>query len=74
MSALPRCYDDWRLAGPDDDVDSIGIEDGDQCGRFHEPDEDAPRNWRPRPCGGLMVADTHGEVTCESCGATAEEE
>jgi hypothetical protein len=70
MTALPRDYDQWRLSGPDDEP-PVGMEDGDTCYRLPEPDEDAPRNWRPRPCGGLMMADTHGDVVCESCGATA---
>lgn len=71
MTALPSNYDQWRLATPHDDGHEIGMEDGDQCGRFPEVDEDAPRNYRPRPCGGLMVEDKHGDVVCESCGALA---
>jgi len=71
MIALPQSYDTWRLAAPDDDEPQIGVEAGDTCYRLPEPCEDAPRNWRPRPCGGLMMADAHGDVTCESCGAHA---
>jgi hypothetical protein len=70
MNALPRNYDDWRLQGPDETVE-IGTQDGDTCFRLPEPDEDAPRNWRPRPCGGLMMTDAHGDVVCESCGSAA---
>lgn len=71
MTALPRNYDAWRLATPYDDFDGIGTEDGEQCNRIPEPDEDAPRNYRPRPCGGQMVEDQHGDVMCESCGEVA---
>jgi hypothetical protein len=71
MTALPRDYDAWRLSGPEDDEPEIGVEEGDNCYRLPEPDEDAPRNWRPRPCGGLMVKDSHGDIHCESCGTYA---
>ena len=64
-------YDAWKLSTPWDDCHEIGMEDGQQCNRFPEVDEDAPRNYRPRPCGGLMVEDKHGDVVCESCGALA---
>jgi len=72
MTALPASYDTWRLSTPftDDDFE-IGTEEGDTCNRLPEPDEDAPRNYRPRPCGGLMMADTHGDIYCESCGGMA---
>jgi hypothetical protein len=70
MSAFPRNYDAWRLAAPDDEP-QVGVEAGYTCYRLPEPDEDTPRNWRPRPCGGLMVTDAHGDVVCESCGAVA---
>jgi hypothetical protein len=66
-----RDYDTWILTVPQDEEHEIGIEAGEQCGRFCEPCEDAPRNYRPRPCGGLMVEDKHGDVTCESCGEVA---
>ena len=74
MYALPRGYDAWRLSCPYDDFDGVGTEDGQQCNRVHEPDEDAPRNYRPRPCGGLMMEQPDGDdtiVVCESCGAIA---
>ena len=67
---LPASYDAWRLTAPDDEP-QIGVLEGDTCYRLPEPDEDAPRNWRPRPCGGLMVADRNGDVMCESCGEMA---
>lgn len=70
MNALPRNYDAWRLSNPADESDEIGVEDGQTCNRYPEPDEDAPRGWRPRPCGGLMV-EQDGAVVCESCGEVA---
>ena len=71
MTHLPANYDTWRLATPYDDFDGIGTEDGEPCNRILEPDEDAPRNYRPRPCEGSMVEDQHGDVVCESCGEAA---
>lgn len=64
---LPRGYDDWRLSGPDEDRFEIGTEDGQPCNRVPEPDEDAPRGYRPRPCKGVMV-DEDGVVICDTCG------
>jgi len=69
MNALPRDYDTWRLAGPDD-FDSIGTEDGEPCNRFPEPDEDAPRNWKSQRCDGAMQ-EYDGTTACDSCGALA---
>ena len=63
---LPSNYDAWRLAGPDEHHE-IGIEEGDTCGRYPEPDEDQPIRFRARPCGGLMVK-FGDDVECESCG------
>ncbi|QDP48426.1 MAG: hypothetical protein Tp118SUR00d2C21406231_42 [Prokaryotic dsDNA virus sp.] len=63
-------YDDWKLASPWDDCHEIGTEDGQTCGRVAEPDEDAPRGYRPRPCGGLMI-EADGVTICESCGEIA---
>lgn len=75
MTALPASYDAWRLSGPDeDDFDGVGEHEGETCNRVPEPDEDMPRNYRPRPCGGLMVEVPDGDETviaCESCGAVA---
>jgi hypothetical protein len=66
-------YDAWRLASPSEyyDEHEVGMEEGEVCNRFPEPDEDAPRRWRPRPCGGLMVMSEDGICVCERCGATA---
>lgn len=63
-------YDTWKLATPWDDCHEIGMEDGDECGRYHEPDDDAPRGYKPRPCSGVMVQ-ACGEVVCETCGEIA---
>ena len=68
MRVLPASYDAWRLSGPDDDRIEIGMEEGETCNRLPEPDEDEPRGYRPRPCGGLMV-ETHGVIVCERCEA-----
>ena len=70
MSKLPRYYDAWRLSGPDDDRPEIGTEDGQPCGRFAEPDEDAPRGYRPKQCPGYLVDDGDGGI-CDTCGETA---
>lgn len=63
-------YDTWKLATPWDDCHEIGMEEGDECGRYHEPDEDAPRGYKPNPCSGVMVQ-ACGEVVCETCGEFA---
>lgn len=62
-------YDDWKLAGPPEPVE-IGHQDGDVCNRVPEPDEDAPRGYRPRPCSGEMLALDDG-VFCFRCGEMA---
>ena len=59
-------YDDWRLRGPEERHE-VGTEPGDTCGRYAEPDEGAPRNYRPRPCGGEMM-DDGGFTVCDRCG------
>jgi hypothetical protein len=69
MTALPPGYDAWRLEGPPES-DEPGRHEGETCGRLTEPDEDAPRNWRPRPCGGVMIEDD-GETVCDTCGELA---
>jgi hypothetical protein len=67
MTALPPNYDAWRLQGPDDIYQLyIGSKDGDTCNRLHEPDEDAPRGYRPKPCTGTM-RDIDGTVFCDTC-------
>ena len=62
-------YDAWRLQGPPD-TDAIGIADGETCNRYPEPDEDAPRGYRPRPCDGIME-EVDGWAVCGTCGAVA---
>ena len=62
-------YDAWRLAGPDEH-DTPGTEEGETCNRVVEPDEDAPRGYRPRPCDGMMQV-VDGETVCDHCGELA---
>ncbi len=62
-------YDVWRLSTPHH-ADPVGCCVGDACNRFPEPDEDAPRNYRPRPCNGMMI-DDEGVVVCDTCGELA---
>lgn len=80
-------YDAWRLQGPEEPHE-IGMEEGDDCGRYHEPDEDAPRGYKPKPCGGAMhFRDVEGcschicppcgacvsnPLVCDTCGEIAE--
>jgi len=59
-------YDRWRLSGPDE-TPLIGMDEGDDCNRFPEPDEDQPRHFRPRRCNGIMQK-WRGEITCDTCG------
>ena len=61
-------YDTWRLAAPEDDL--IGTQIGEECRRYPEPDEDAPRGWRPRRCTGVMF-DDDGIIVCDTCGELA---
>ena len=65
-------YDEWRLSGPEEHHE-IGMEDGDTCGRFFPPDDDAPRGYKPKPCKGVMIkayAFDDG-VACNTCGEIA---
>lgn len=62
-------HDIWKLRGPDE-PHQIGTEAGQTCNRYPEPCEDAPRGYRPRPCGGLMM-ESDGVTICESCGSLA---
>lgn len=64
-----QSYDAWRLSMPWDDCHEVGTEEGQQCNRIAEPDEDAPRGYRPKPCKGTMFPDA-GFVTCDTCGET----
>lgn len=71
MNGLPRGYDAWRLASPDDESDAVGCEEGQTCGRYAEPDEDSPRGYKPKPCTGEMIEDRDGYVVCDTCGEFA---
>ena len=68
MTLHPATYDAWRLAGPPEAPD-VGTEDGDTCGRYEEPDEDALRLRDGKPCAGTMLADADGDLFCDWCGA-----
>lgn len=64
---MMTAYDAWRLRGPDE-PHLIGMEDGETCARFHEPCEDAPRGYRPRPCQGVMALGVCGCcLICDTC-------
>lgn len=76
---LPEKYDDWRLASPDEGRHEIGHEDGETCNRVHEPDDDAPRGYQPKPCTGVMVERHEGAeyfethwTECDTCGEIGE--
>ena len=69
---LPANYDAWRLAGPEE-PHTIGTEDGQPCNRIHEPDEDASRGYKPKPCKGVMRYGEMSEFTfCDTCWEIAE--
>ncbi|WP_147335646.1 hypothetical protein [Pseudotabrizicola alkalilacus] len=64
-------YDAWKLSPPDDPP-SPGDEEGQTCNRFSEPDEDAPRGHRAKPCPGTMVFNDVEGCSCHispPCGA-----
>jgi len=65
-----RCYHTELLDQLCDEPDPLGTAPGDTCGRVQPPDEDAPRGYRPRPCGGEMI-DSDGVAVCDTCGETA---
>lgn len=67
---LPRSYDAWRLQGPPE-VELLGEYEGEECGRYAGPDEDAPRGYRPRPCTGTMTTEA-GVIACDTCGEIPE--
>tara|TARA_R110002020_G_scaffold95937_9_gene230086 strand:- start:39849 stop:40055 length:207 start_codon:yes stop_codon:yes gene_type:complete len=68
MTALDRLTADPHP----NDRDDIGTEDGETCNRYPEPDEDAPRGYRPKPCDGVMMFENDGEtVSCATCGEIA---
>lgn len=56
-------YDAWKLSPPDGPL-MIGSREGDTCNRLPEPDEDALRGHRPKPCQGTMI---YGPVENCSC-------
>ena len=66
-------YDQWKLTRPDDESHEIGTEDGHPCNRIHEPDDDAPRGYKPKPCKGVMIKAYAFEdgVACNTCGEIA---
>lgn len=72
---LPANYDQWRMECPYDDFDGIGTGDGQTCNRVAEPDEDAPRGYRPKPCRGEMfIAGDETDdcwIQCDTCGEIA---
>jgi hypothetical protein len=63
-------YDAKILATPYDEP-TIGTEEGETCDRYEEPDEDAPRGYKPKPCKGTMVL-ADGVLICDTCGETVE--
>ena len=65
-------YDEWKLRGPDEPVE-IGTHEGDVCNRFPEMDEDAPRNYKPRRCGGIMQYIGDDCIQCNRCCEITEE-
>ncbi len=65
-------YDAWKLATPSDAKPTCGTQEGEICGRYAEPDEDAPRGYRPKPCMGMMIYDPEAEaIRCGYCGELA---
>ena len=67
---MTSCHNTELLAQLGDDPDHIGTTPGETCNRVQPPDEDAPRGYRPRPCGGEMI-DSDGVAVCDTCGETA---
>jgi len=55
---------------PPDQPDQFGQDDGETCGRYPEPDEDAPRGYKPKPCQGVMQEEypEHVDTYCDTCG------
>jgi len=55
-----------------DQPDEIGTEDGETCNRVDPPYEGPRRNWRAKPCKGVMHYDDVEGCTCfisPPCGA-----
>jgi len=58
-----------------DQPDEIGTEDGETCNRVDPPYEGPRRNWRAKPCKGVMidgVDDAAGWTYCDTCGEIGE--
>ena len=52
-----------------DQFDGIGHEDEETCNRVDPPYEDPRRNWRTKPCNGVMNLDERdGMICCNTCG------
>lgn len=65
-------YDTWILSPPDDDRSEVGTEHGQPCLRYDEPDDDAPRGYKPAQCDGVMDLDERdGMICCDTCGEIA---
>ena len=65
---------DRLIANPPPECYDIGIQDGEICGRYPEPDEDEPRGYKRKPCDGeiITVYDEDDIETpwtgCDTCG------
>jgi len=65
---MAMTYDEWKLDTPDR-PDEPGHEVDAVCNRYPEPDEDAPRGYKPKPCKGVMSYDPRdAELCCDTCG------
>ena len=64
---ITRCANTEALDAHYDQPDPIGQEEGETCGRYEEPDEDAPRGYKPKPCDGVMQDDLWF-IYCDTCG------
>lgn len=65
---------DRLTANPPPERHDIGMEDGETCGRYPEPDEDQPRGYRQKPCTGVMVHTVTFDdrlIACDTCGEIA---
>lgn len=59
---------DRLTANPPDERHEVGLEAGEMCGRYEQPDEDAPRGYKPKPCNGTMCQDDDEPAYCDTCG------
>ena len=67
---------DRLIANPPPECYDIGTQDGETCGRYLEPDEDAPRGYKPKPCNGTMhlamqKVNFEPLIECDTCGEIA---